>query len=176
MGSLQQAESNLIATQHVMGCDQVLTRIMKIWSSSDDTLHPEHGVHEELEPAHANPARRAVFIHLDRIEIVAQKSAHVFEDTILWLQEVDPREEIQYQIALDIVRFLEHVQPRVRLADGFSLRVSVRYPQNKTDTHQGKPAVITSMSPGCGGGGSLELSERALGTSSSNIPRYDLTA
>lgn len=87
-------------------------------------------MHEELQPAHADPARRAVFVHLNRIEVVAQKSAHVLEYAILWLQEVDPREEIQDQITLDIVRLLEHVQPRVRLADGFSLRVSVRYPQD----------------------------------------------
>ena len=74
-----------------------------------DILHGEHGVHEELEPAHTEPARRPVFVHLDRIEIIAQESSHALEDAILRLQEVDPGEEIQNQVALDIVRLLEHV-------------------------------------------------------------------
>ena len=48
---------------------------------------------------------------------------------------------------------------------------------SRMDTHHGKPAVITSMSPGCGGGGSLELSWIFFGTSSSSsTPRYDLIA
>jgi len=66
-------------------------------------------MHEKLEPAHTDPARRPVFVHLDRIEIIAQESAHVLKDAILRLQEVDPGEEIQNQVALDIVRLLEHV-------------------------------------------------------------------
>lgn len=66
-------------------------------------------MHEELEPTHTDPARRPVLVHLDRIEIIAQESAHVLKDAIRGLQEVDPGEEIQDQVALDIVRLLEHV-------------------------------------------------------------------
>ncbi len=66
-------------------------------------------MHEELEPAHTDPACHPVFVHLDRIEIIAQESAHILKDEILWLQEVDPGEEIQDQVALDIVCLLECV-------------------------------------------------------------------
>jgi hypothetical protein len=78
-------------------------------------------VHEEFKPAHADPARSPVLVHLNRIEIVTQKSAHVLEDAVLWLQEIDPREEVQNQIALGVVCLLKHVQPGVRLTDGFPL-------------------------------------------------------
>jgi hypothetical protein len=88
-------------------------------TGTTDVLHREHSVHEEFKPAHADPARSPVLVHLDRIEIVTQKSANVLEDAVLWLQEINPREEVQNQIALDIICLLEHVQPRVRLADGF---------------------------------------------------------
>ena len=74
-----------------------------------DILHGEHGVHEELEPAHTDPARRPVFVHPDRTEAIAQESTHVLKDAILRLQEVDPGEEIQDQVALDAVRLLERV-------------------------------------------------------------------
>jgi hypothetical protein len=63
---------------------------------------------------------------LGRIEIVTQEPAHVLENTIFGLQEVDPGEEVQDQIALDIVRLLEHVQLGVRLADELPLFVNVR--------------------------------------------------
>lgn len=75
----------------------------------DDILHREHGVYEELEPAHADTARSPVLVHLDCIEVIAQESADIFKDTILRLQEVDPREKIEDQVALDVVRLLEHV-------------------------------------------------------------------
>ena len=86
-----------------------------------NVLHREHGVHEEFEPAHVDPARSPVLVHLDRIEIVAQKSAHVLEDAVLWLEEINPGEEVQNQIALGIVCLLKHVQLGVRLADGLPL-------------------------------------------------------
>ena len=82
-------------------------------------------MHKKLEPAHANPARRPVLVHLDRIEVVTQESAHVLEYAVLWLEEIYPGEEVQDQIALDIVRLLKHVQLGVRLADMFPLFVKV---------------------------------------------------
>lgn len=113
-------------------------------------------MHEELESAHADPARRPVLVHLDRIEVVTQEATHVLEDAILWFKKVDPGEEIQDQVALDIICLLEHVQLGVRLADGSpSMSVGVI---RKMKTHQGKPPMITSMSPGCGGRGNRELS------------------
>ncbi len=78
-------------------------------------------MHEEFKPTHADPARRPVLVHLDRIEIVTQESAHVLEDAVLWLKEINPGEKVQDQIALGIVRLLKHVQLGVRLADGFPL-------------------------------------------------------
>ena len=72
-------------------------------------LHCEHSVHEEFKPAHVDPACSPVLVHLDRIEIVTQKSAHVLEDAVLWLKEIDPGEEVQDQIALDIICLLKHV-------------------------------------------------------------------
>ncbi len=66
-------------------------------------------MHEELEPAHTDPTCRLVFVHLDRIEIIAQESAHILKDAILRLQEVDPGEEIQDQVALDTIHLLERV-------------------------------------------------------------------
>jgi hypothetical protein len=86
-----------------------------------NVLHCEHGVHEKFKPAHVDPTRSPVLVHLDRIEIVTQKSAHVLEDAVLWLKEIDPGEEVQNQIALDIICLLKHVQLGVRLADGFPL-------------------------------------------------------
>lgn len=76
-------------------------------------------MHEEFKPAHVDPARSSVLVHLDRIEIITQKSAHVLEDAVLWLQEINPREEVQNQIALDIICLLKHVQLGVRLAGVF---------------------------------------------------------
>jgi hypothetical protein len=86
-----------------------------------NVLHRKHSVHEEFKPAHVDPARSPVLVHLDRIEVVTQKSAHVLEDAVLWLEEINPREEVQNQIALGIVCLLKHVQLGVRLADGFPL-------------------------------------------------------
>jgi hypothetical protein len=86
-----------------------------------NVLHLEHSVDEEFKPAHADPARSPVLVHLDRIEIVTQESAHVLEDAVLWLKEINPREEVQNQIALGIVCLLKHVQLRVGLADMFPL-------------------------------------------------------
>ena len=86
-----------------------------------NVLHREHGVHEKFKPAHVDPARSPVLVHLDRIEIVAQKSAHVFENAVLWLKKINPGEEVQNQIALGIVCLLKHVQLGVRLADGFPM-------------------------------------------------------
>ena len=74
-------------------------------------------MHEEFESTHADPACSPVFVHLNRIEIVTQESAHVLEDAVLWLEKVNPGKEVQDQIALDIVRLLKHVQLGVRLAD-----------------------------------------------------------
>jgi len=82
---------------------------MELQLREDDILHSEHGVDEELEPAHADTARSPVLVHLDRIEVIAQESADIFKDTILRLKEVNPREKIQDQVALDVVRLLEHV-------------------------------------------------------------------
>ncbi len=78
-------------------------------------------MHEKFKSAHADPPRGPVLVHLGRIEIVTQETAHVLEDAVLWLKEVDPGEEVQDQITLDIVCLLEHVQLGVRLADGFPL-------------------------------------------------------
>jgi len=86
-----------------------------------NVLHREHSVHKKFKPAHVDPARSPVLVHLDRIEIIAQKSAHVFEDAVLWLKEVNPGEEVQNQVALDIICLLKHVQLGVGLADGYSL-------------------------------------------------------
>jgi hypothetical protein len=86
-----------------------------------NVLHREHSVHEEFKPTHVDPTCSPVLVHLDRIEIVTQKSAHVLEDAVLWLEEINPGEEVQNQIALDIICLLKHVQPGVRLADGFPL-------------------------------------------------------
>lgn len=74
-------------------------------------------MHEEFKPAHVDPARSPVLVHLDRIEVVTQKSAHVLEDAVLWLEEINPGEEVQNQIALGIVCLLKHVQLGMRLAD-----------------------------------------------------------
>ena len=74
-----------------------------------NVLHRKHSVHEEFEPAHANPTRSPMLVHLNRIEIVTQKSAHVLENAILWLEEIDPGKEVQNQIALDVVCLLKHV-------------------------------------------------------------------
>jgi hypothetical protein len=62
---------------------------------TSNVLHREHSVHEKFKPTHVNPARSSVLVHLDRIEIVTQKPAHVLEDAVLWLQEINPGEEIQ---------------------------------------------------------------------------------
>lgn len=86
-----------------------------------NVLHLEHSVHEKFKPAHVDPARSPVLVHLDRIEIVTQKSAYVLEDAVLWLEEINPGEEVQNQIALGIVCLLKHVQLGVRLADMSSL-------------------------------------------------------
>lgn len=89
--------------------------------ATTNVLHREHSVHEEFKPAHADPTRSPVLVHLDCIEIVTQKSAHVLEDAVLWLEEIDPGEEVQNQIALNVIRLLKHVQLGVRLADGLPL-------------------------------------------------------
>ena len=66
-------------------------------------------MHEELEPTHTDPTHCPVFVHLNCIEIIAQESVHILKDAILQLQEVNPGEEIQDQVALDIVCLLERV-------------------------------------------------------------------
>ena len=82
---------------------------MELQLREDNILHSEHGVYEELETTHADAARSPVLVHLDRIEVITQESADIFKDTILRLQEIDPREKIQDQVALYVVRLLEHV-------------------------------------------------------------------
>ena len=134
MGGLQQAESNLIAaTTRDRDVDaQARASTMKVLPKrNDNILHRKHGVHKKFKPAHADPTRRAVLVHLDRIEIVTQESAHVLKDAVLWLEEVYPGKEVQDQIALDIVRLLKHVQLGVRLADGFLVFVNVCDPSSE---------------------------------------------
>jgi hypothetical protein len=62
-------------------------------------------VHEELEPAHTNPARRPVFVHLDRIEIIAQESTHILKDAILRLQLRKSTQERRFRIKLLLIPF-----------------------------------------------------------------------
>ena len=57
-------------------------------------LHREHGVYEELEAAHADPACGAVLVELHCTKIIAKESAHVLKDAICGLEKVDPGEEI----------------------------------------------------------------------------------
>jgi len=66
-------------------------------------------MYKELELAHADTTCSLVLVHLDRIEVIAQESADIVKDTILWLKEVNPREKIQNQVALDVIHLLEHV-------------------------------------------------------------------
>ena len=87
-------------------------------------------MHKKLQPAHADAARCSVFVHLDRIEVVAQEPPNVLENAILRLQKVNPGEQVQDKVAFHVVRLLEHVQPGVRLADRFPLHVSRRDPQD----------------------------------------------
>ena len=121
-------------------------------------------MHEELEAAHADAACGAVLVELHRTEIVAQEPAHVLKHAVCGLEKVDPREEVEDEVALHVVCLLEHVQLRVRLADRGEvvppLRVSGHGLRGSAtrETYQGKPATITSMSPGRGGEGSRELS------------------
>ena len=118
-------------------------------------------MYQELEAAHADPAGGAVLVELHRAEIVAEEPAHVLKHAVRGLEKVDPGEEVEDEVALHVVSLLEHVQLRVRLADRdgviVPLRVSGRGCMTH-DTHQGKPATITSISPGRGGGGRGELS------------------
>jgi hypothetical protein len=46
-----------------------------------------------------------VLVQLYCIEIIAQESTNVLEDTVSWLQEVDPREKVQDQVVLESLAF-----------------------------------------------------------------------
>ena len=80
-------------------------------------LHREHGVHEELEASHTDAPHGAVLVQLHRAEIITEEPSDILEYAVSGLNKVDPGEEVEDQVALDVVCLLVHVQLRVRLAD-----------------------------------------------------------
>lgn len=82
---------------------------MKFQYREENVLHSKHGMHQELEPTHADPTRCPVLIQLDCIEVITQEPTDILKNTVSWLQEVNPGEKVQDQVALDIIRLLEHV-------------------------------------------------------------------
>lgn len=70
---------------------------------------------DELKTASGDTALNLEPTSLDAVDTVLKEPAHVLEEAEAGFQELDPREQVEHKMTLDIIRFLEHVEPRVWL-------------------------------------------------------------
>lgn len=77
--------------------------------------HRHHAMDDKLETTSGDTALDLVPTGLDTIDTILKEPAHVLEEAEAGFQELDPREKVQHEMTLDIVRLLEHVESRVWL-------------------------------------------------------------
>jgi hypothetical protein len=124
----------------------------------------KHSMHEELEAAHADPAGNVVLIELHHAEIVAQEPMHVLKHAVRGSRKSTQERRLRMRLLFMSLAFWNMFSCKcgwLIMAGWWSPCVSagvVDMGSKTRDTHQGKPATITSILPGRGGSGSRQSS------------------